>query len=97
MMVGRERTNTIVTQTVDVQQALAEIKDAVHQIIDMNSQIASATEEQNSVATDVSKQVVQIKGLSDQTGIGAENINVATAELAEFSTQLSLLVTRFKV
>ncbi|AZQ84034.1 methyl-accepting chemotaxis protein [Colwellia sp. Arc7-635] len=97
MMVGRERANNIVTQTVDVQQALAEIKAAVHQIMDMNSQIACATEEQNAVATDVSQQVIEIKKLSNQTGIGAENINIATEELAQFAAQLSHLVTRFKI
>jgi len=97
MMVGRERANNIVTQTTDVQQALGEIKESVHQIIDMNSQIACATEEQNAVATDVSKQVIEIKELSKQTGAGAEKINIATEELTQFSAQLSSLVTRFKI
>jgi len=97
MMVGRERANNIVTQTTDVQQALGEIKESVHQIIDMNSQIACATEEQNAVATDVSKQVVEIKELSKKTGAGAEKINIATEELTQFAAQLSSLVTRFKI
>ena len=97
MMVGRERANNIVTQTTDVQQALGEIKESVHQIIDMNSQIACATEEQNAVATDVSKQVVEIKELSKKTGAGAEKINIATEELTQFAAQLSNLVTRFKI
>ncbi|WP_024592803.1 MULTISPECIES: methyl-accepting chemotaxis protein [unclassified Pseudoalteromonas] len=97
MMVGRERANNIVTQTTDVQQALGEIKESVHQIIDMNSQIACATEEQNAVATDVSKQVIEIKELSKQTGAGAEKINIATDELTQFAAQLSSLVTRFKI
>jgi methyl-accepting chemotaxis protein len=97
MQIGRERANNIVTQTVDVQQALSEIKDAVHQIIDMNTQIACASEEQNAVASDVSKQVIEIKELSNQTSIGAENINIATTELAQFASQLNALVARFKV
>ncbi|MBQ4833881.1 MCP four helix bundle domain-containing protein [Pseudoalteromonas sp. MMG010] len=97
MLTGRKRADNIVTQTVDVQQSLSEIKEAVHQIIDMNSQIACASEQQNAVAADVSKQVIEIKELSHQTGIGAENMNIATTELAQFASQLNALVARFKV
>jgi methyl-accepting chemotaxis protein len=97
MKIGRRQAGTIVTQTMDVQQALAEIKNAVYQIIDMNSQIASAAEEQSCVAAEVGKQVVEIKDLSHQTGIGAEEIKMATEELAQFAVQLNDHVTRFKI
>ena len=97
MKIGRQQAGAIVTQTVDVQQTLADIKNAVYQIIDMNSQIASATEEQSCVAAEVGKQVVEIKELSHQTGIGAEEIKIATEELAQFAVQLNDHVTRFKI
>ncbi|WP_025564658.1 methyl-accepting chemotaxis protein [Psychromonas sp. SP041] len=97
MKIGRGQADIIVTQTVDVQQALADIKNAVYQIIDMNSQIASAAEEQSSVAAEVGKQVVEIKELSYNTGVGAEEVRIATEELAQFATQLSEHVTRFKM
>lgn len=97
MKIGREQADTIVTQTVDVQQALADIKNAVYQIIDMNSQIASAAEEQSSVAAEVGKQVVEIKELSHNTGVGAEEVRIATEELAQFATQLNEYVKQFKM
>ncbi|WP_160060877.1 methyl-accepting chemotaxis protein [Psychromonas sp. L1A2] len=97
MKIGREQADTIVTQTVDVQQALADIKNAVYQIIDMNSQIASAAEEQSSVAAEVGKQVIEIKELSHNTGVGAEEVRIATEELAQFATQLNEHVTLFKM
>ncbi|MEL0658516.1 methyl-accepting chemotaxis protein [Psychromonas arctica] len=97
MKIGREQADTIVTQTVDVQQALADIKNVVYQIIDMNSQIASAAEEQSSVAAEVGKQVIEIKELSYKTGVGAEEVRIATEELAQFAAQLNEHVTLFKM
>lgn len=97
MSIGRQQADVIVTQTIDVQQALAEIKNAVYKIIDMNLQIASAAEEQSSVSADVGKQIVEIKELSDHTGIGAVQISTATEELAQFAAQLNAHVTRFKM
>lgn len=97
MKIGREKADIIVTQTVDVQQALSNIKDSVYQIIDMNSQIANAAEEQSSVAEDVGKQVIEIKNLSHNTGVGAENVRVATEELTELAVQLTNHVTQFKM
>jgi len=97
MKTGREQTDMIITQTEGVQQALAEIKDAVYQIIDMNSQIASATEEQSSVAAEVGKQVVEIQELSKKTDNEAEKVKTATEELAQFATQLNEYVKRFKI
>jgi len=97
MKTGREQTDMIITQTEGVQQALAEIKDAVYQIIDMNSQIASATEEQSSVAAEVGKQVVEIQELSKKTDNEAEKVKTATEELAQFATQLNEYVRRFKI
>jgi len=97
MKTGREQTDMIITQTEGVQQALAEIKDAVYQIIDMNSQIASATEEQSSVAAEVGKQVIEIQELSQKTDNDAEKVKTATEELAQFATQLNEYVKRFKI
>jgi len=97
MKTGREQTDMIIIQTEDVQQALAEIKDAVYQIIDMNSQIASATEEQSSVAAEVGKQVVEIQELSKKTDNEAEKVKTATEELALFATRLNEYVRRFKI
>jgi len=96
MKVGSEKADAIVTQTTDVQQALADIKSSVYQIIDMNYQIASAAEEQSTVAGEVGKQVIEIKNLSDNTGIGAEQVRIATEELSELASQLNNHVAQFK-
>lgn len=97
MKIGREQADTIVTQTVDVQQTLTEIKNAVYQIIEMNSQIASSAAEQSSVAAEVGQQVIEIKELSQDTGVGAEEVSIATKELAQFAAQLQDNVTQFKM
>jgi len=97
MKIGREQADTIVTQTVDVQQTLTEIKDSVYQIIEMNSQIASSAAEQSSVAAEVGQQVIEIKELSQDTGVGAEEVSIATKELAQFAAQLQDNVTQFKM
>jgi methyl-accepting chemotaxis protein len=88
------------SQTVDytqeAQQAFNSITDSVDLISDMNSQIATAAEEQQHVAEDINRNVVDIKTVADEVAevsVVAEN---NAQNLSELATRLNALVGRFK-
>ncbi|MFK5894736.1 MAG: hypothetical protein QM504_16065 [Pseudomonadota bacterium] len=63
----------------------------------MNTQIATASEEQASVTEGVTENVNNINNVAAQTSEGATQISEATNELVNISNQLDELVTQFKV
>jgi len=97
MASGQEQAKGIVEQTMDMKNALGEIKDAVHYITDMTTQIASAAEEQSATTNELSQRAVDIRSQSDQTGLGAQQIAVATEELSRLAVQLNDEVLQFKM
>lgn len=78
-------------------ESLGEIAGAVAQINDMNTQIASASEEQSAVAAEINSNVSNIRHVADQTAAGAQQTASASDELARLSSQLQGLMTRFRM
>ncbi|MBK5970180.1 Putative methyl-accepting chemotaxis protein YoaH [Thiorhodovibrio litoralis] len=76
---------------------LVSIAEAVALIRDMNMQIASATEEQSSVAEEVDRNLVNSAQAMDQIATGSREINNAAAELAQLAIDQLERVGRFKV
>ena len=63
----------------------------------MNTQIATAAEEQSSVAEEINRNVVNISDIVDRTAEGASQTSLASEELANLANQLQQLVNQFKV
>jgi methyl-accepting chemotaxis protein len=63
----------------------------------MNTMIASAAEEQTSVAEDMNRSIVTINELSQNTSAGATQTSSASQELSKLATQLQSLVGQFKI
>ncbi len=78
-------------------ELLAEIAEGVAGISDRNMQIASAAEEQSSVAEDINRNVVEINDVTIQVSAGAEQTAATSHELARLAEQQQVLVARFKV
>jgi methyl-accepting chemotaxis protein len=76
---------------------LHSIAAAVERITNMNVQIASASEEQTSVAEEINRSLVAINEVSHETDEGARQIAQASQELARLSNDLQTLLRRFKV
>jgi len=94
---ARTQGKTGVEQVERTAESLAEISGAVGTINDMNTQIASASEEQSAVAEEINRNVVNISQGSAQSAQGSEQTAFASQSLARLATDLQSLVARFKV
>lgn len=77
--------------------SLAAIASAVADINERNLIIASASEQQASVAREVDRNLVSIREFSAQSAAGAHQTNAATQELTRLAVNLSSLVGRFNL
>ena len=93
---GSERAQLSVTQAAKAGDALSNITAAVSSISDMNTQIASAAEEQNAVTEDINRNIVDISTLSDTSARGSEQTAASSIELARLASRLQELVSRFR-
>jgi len=84
-----------VDQVAEADQALAGINEAMGNIIDMTTQIASATEQQSAVADEISHNVSTIARLADQTSGDARSSALLSEELAATAEGQYSLVERF--
>ncbi|SET41318.1 MULTISPECIES: HAMP domain-containing methyl-accepting chemotaxis protein [Marinobacter] len=96
-----ERGTTLAGQTLDsartTGETIREIAAAVGNISQYNSQIATAAEQQTSVAEDINQNVTQIRDVSDQSATAAEQISSSSNELARLGEDLSSQVARFRL
>ena len=93
---GRQQAEQGVNQAADAGAALETIASAVATINDMNALIASAAEEQSSVAEEMDRNITSISALSSQTADGSNQTALASEELARLAGDLQQLVGQFK-
>ncbi|MFC4260875.1 methyl-accepting chemotaxis protein [Marinobacter lacisalsi] len=96
-----ESGTTLAGQTLDsartTGETIREIAGAVGNISQYNSQIATAAEEQTSVAEDINQNVTQIRDVSDHSATAAEQISTSSNELARLGEDLRTQVARFRL
>ena len=97
MSQSRERAGSTVEQAIHAGESLSSITRAVGTILQLNTQIATAAEEQTSVSEEINRNVINIQNISEQTATGAEQTASASGELARLGEQLQSLVGQFKV
>ncbi|SFR63454.1 methyl-accepting chemotaxis protein [Marinobacter daqiaonensis] len=88
METSRERARETVVQTGEARDALARIRHEVGAINDMNAQIASAAEEQSSVAEEVNRNISRIHDATVETAAGSEQVASSARELDSLADQL---------
>ena len=94
---GREQTEATVRQAAGAGESLAAITRSVASISDMNTQIATAAEEQSAVAEEINRNIATINSVADQTAEGAAQTASASEDLAALAADLQAAVARFKV
>jgi len=86
-----------VQDAIKATSALDKIKHSVAEISDMAIQIATAAEEQTSVTSEVTQNIVSIKDVSDQQVTNTKDALIESGQLKEQSEQLNSLVATFKL
>lgn len=96
-----ERGRNQVQSSVDIAgkagESLRVITGSVTQIMDMNTQIANAAEEQYSVSEDFNKNIVSISTVTEKTATVAIQTFASSQQLSSLSQNLQALVANFKV
>jgi methyl-accepting chemotaxis protein len=78
-------------------ESLGMIAGEVSTINDMNTQIATAAEEQTAVAEEINRNISTITEVADQTAEGARHSAQISEELVKLAADLETLVSRFRI
>ena len=92
-----DSTNKTVELSHAAQQQFTEITASIVNISDLNTQIATAAEEQQHVAEDINRNVIEIKNAADDVSDIAANTSNNGDKLKALSHVLTDLVGKFKV
>ncbi len=91
---GQQRSEQGVTQVTEAGAMLQRITDAVEAIRDMNHQIATAAEEQTSVAEDISRNLTELTAIASANQDNVERTQMASHNLREMSGELGDVTRR---
>ncbi|WP_248752459.1 methyl-accepting chemotaxis protein [Pseudomonas sp. MWU15-20650] len=94
---SRGLTDSSVELTRRAGDALGNITRTVSTIQAMNSQIATAAEQQSAVAEEINRSVLNVRDVSEQTSSASEETAASSAELARLGIYLQSLVGRFRI
>ncbi len=94
---GKSQATDCVEQSDLANKALDTITHAVHEAYDRSSQIATAANEQSTVAKEISENLESIVGIAEQTTLGAKQTADASSEVARLSEELQNSVQEFKL
>ncbi|MCK6187089.1 MULTISPECIES: methyl-accepting chemotaxis protein [unclassified Pseudomonas] len=94
---SRGLTDSSVELTRRAGSALENITRTVSTIQAMNSQIATAAEQQSAVAEEINRSVLNVRDVSEQTSSASEETAASSAELARLGVYLQTLVGRFRI
>jgi methyl-accepting chemotaxis protein len=78
-------------------ESLGMIAGEVGTINDMNTQIATAAEEQSAVADEINRNISSISHMADMTSEGAKQTSQISEELVRVANELNRLVGQFKL
>ncbi|MCW9025014.1 MAG: methyl-accepting chemotaxis protein [Gammaproteobacteria bacterium] len=94
---SRDQAQKGVEQSAEAAQVLESITQAITTINEMNTQIASAAEEQSAVSEEINRNVISISDLSTQSAASADQSTESANAMAKLSTDLEGLVSQFKI
>jgi methyl-accepting chemotaxis protein len=97
MQLSRSRSVETVTQAGQAGAALNSIAAAIVRIDDMNTQIASAAEEQSAVAEEINRNVSNITQSVESTSQGSRSIAQSSEQLAQLANELQMRLRQFRI
>lgn len=100
-MASMDATKNTCVKTAETTEVVASdldaIGDSVNQINDLNTQIATAAEEQSSVSSEITRNMSAISEMASELAINGETTSNETVNLATANHQLELIVSQFKL
>ncbi|CAK0753530.1 methyl-accepting chemotaxis protein [Gammaproteobacteria bacterium] len=96
MKEGRRQAEASVQQAASAGESLEAITQAVIAITDMNTQIATAAEEQSAVAEEMNRNIVNIGSVAEETAAGAHQTARSSVSIVQDVDDLRHLVQGFK-
>lgn len=97
MASSKERAQQGLKQSERTSEALAQVTHHVTLISDMNSQIATAVEEQSATADEMNQSIVNIAEVTRESSAASNQTASTSEELSQLSSELQKVVSRFKV
>ena len=94
---GRQKADSSVQQAKLTAEAFGDISADIDVVADMNTQIASATEQQSVVVNTVHQNIENIREAFDESAEGAQQIEIAGQQLQALATDISSTLKQFKV
>ncbi|MGO1749024.1 MAG: methyl-accepting chemotaxis protein [Marinobacter sp.] len=77
--------------------SIERITHSVEEIKQYNNQIATASEQQTSVAEEINQNVTRIRDVTDQSAASSNQTASSSSELARLGSELQTLVSRFRL
>lgn len=97
MQHGSERCEAVVSRSADALAALDGVRQSIQLMTDMATQVATATEEQSTVVSDLDKHISHINSLAEQTVQASETTATVCEEQLESASQdLTQIVANFR-
>ncbi len=97
MNVGIAQADACELQIKQTSTAISKIMASIEHINDMNLQIASASEQQSSVSESINENIINVKNISEENAIGANQTKTASMDISRLAAQLNGLVAQFSV
>ncbi|WDV26972.1 methyl-accepting chemotaxis protein [Aeromonas caviae] len=95
MQLSRQQMQESVELAREAGSSIDSINGAVTQITDMNTLIATATEQQNAVTEELNRSIVKIHSAADENAQGAQQTAQACVELSKLANTLHHMTQRF--
>jgi methyl-accepting chemotaxis protein len=97
MLGSRNLTDSSVALTRKAGTSLENITRTVSTIQAMNQQIAAAAEQQSSVADEISRSILNVRDVSEQTAEASNETAASSVALARLGNQLQMMVSHFRL
>jgi methyl-accepting chemotaxis protein len=97
MQESKELVELGMSNSIEVNQLLDKINEKSGQLTDLVAQVASAGEEQSATAEQISKSIVGISTVTQQSASGTQQIAKAAEDLNRLTNNLENLINRFRI
>lgn len=95
MYTGTDQVQTGKEKVKQANESMNQIIDSSNNVLEVVNQTAKASEEQNVVAEEISKNIIGINQVAQETAIGVEQIATASEDLAKLTENLQRMVSTF--